>query len=103
MEHFSSGSSYFPPNTSHISMVALVVVSCAVLGIIGVLLFLCAMRLLKARRRNDADTVCMFDSDSASEDENSGERRRDNENETYEMQVFNRQGPALNETEDSSH
>ena len=45
----------------------------------------------------------MFDSDSASEDENSGERRRDNENETYEMQVFNRQGPALNETEDSSH
>lgn len=102
MEHFSSGSVFFPPNTSHISMVALVV-SCAVLGIIGGLLLLCAMRLLKARRRNDADTVCMFDSDSASEDENSGERRRDNENETYEMQVFNRQGPALNETGDSSH
>lgn len=101
MENITSRPFFLPATTSHVSVTAVIIVSCTVFVLIAILLFLCCTCSSNYNRRSNDDDARTFESDLASEDEGFGAKQRDGyENEVFEMRVFNQQESGSEGNED---
>ena len=88
MENLTSRPVVFSANPSHLSITAIIIVSCTIFVIIAILLFLCGVCSSSNRRLNE-DEVPTLESNFGSDDEDMATSRRDAyENCSFEMRIM---------------